>query len=371
MNYQILARKWRPKNFSEVVGQKHILQTIKNSFLLNRIHQSWILSGTRGIGKTTIARLLSKSLSCINQITINPCEKCSHCQEIEQGCFPDLVEVDAASNTKIENMKELLDTMQYPPIKGRFKIYLIDEAHMLSKHSFNALLKTLEEPPKYIKFIFVTTEINKLPNTIISRCIYFHFNKPELKEIEKYLSNILNQERINFDQSAIKMISEESNGSIRDALNLTEQLISYGNKNIETSIVLEIFGILNKTKTLEIIIYILTKNHIKLMNILKIIYQKNIKIEKVLNNMIKILHNIAMIQKYPELYQNKEQSSYEKKILRISKFLTYEDLKSYYKIILLGKKELKFSPTQQIGIEMIILQLLNFKIKKILKNKIH
>lgn len=359
MNYKILARKWRPKNFSEVVGQDYIIKTIKNSFILNKIHQAWIFCGTRGVGKTTIARILAQVLNCSNRKEERACHICSNCQDIKNHCFPDISEIDAASKTKVEEIKEILETTRYMPIKGKFKIYLIDEIHMLSKYSFNALLKILEEPPKHVKFILLTTEINKLPDTIISRCIFFHLKLIHNLDIQKHLTKILKLEKINFESSALNIISEYSNGSIRDALNLTEQMILLSNQNITKKLTLNMLGMLDKHHALKIIIAILKKNTLKFMNLLNYIYDTNINLEQVLIKILKIFYDIAILKKIPQDNHNNTFSKYKNQILKISTKITYEELQNYYKIILHGKKILYLFPNIKIGIEITLLNLLH------------
>ncbi|QCI26098.1 DNA polymerase III subunit gamma/tau [Buchnera aphidicola] len=366
MNYKILARKWRPKNFSEVIGQPHIIQTIKNSFLLNKIHQSWIFYGTHGTGKTTIARLLSQVLNCTNKKEIyQACHTCTNCKDIENKCFPDLFEIDAASKTKIEDIKELLDTIKYIPIQGKFKIYLIDEVHMLSKYSFNALLKILEEPPKYAKFILITTEIQKIPKTIISRCIFLHFKLINNIEIEKYLNKILKLEKIIFEPSALKILATYANGSIRDVLNLTEQMILFSNQNITKQKTLNMLGMLDKNQVLKIIISILQKDSLKLIKLLQKIYNTNISLEQIFTKILKILYDIIILQKIPEYYNIDRSSEYYNTIFKISQNVNYEELKKYYKIILYGKKKIHLFPNMRIGIELTLLHLLHIVHDKI------
>ncbi|CAL4323218.1 DNA polymerase III subunit gamma/tau [Buchnera aphidicola] len=358
MNYQILANKWRPKSFKEIIGHQDIITAILHGFQYNKIHQAWILSGTRGIGKTTIARLLSKTLNCTNRIDSYSCNICSNCQDIEKKTFPDIIEIDAASKTRVEDIKELLETIQYLPIKGKYKIYLIDEVHMLSKHSFNALLKNLEEPPKYAKFILITTEINKIPETILSRCMYFHLKPINIKKIKNHLINILIKENINFEKEALEIIAENAKGSIRDALNIIEQAILINYNNITKISIIKMFGILDKEQILEIFTTILKKKNTKLFNLLKIVYESNIDLDQILIGILNILHNIIII-KNMHYTNNSIHSQYKKKIFQMAKLLNYKELKNYYKIIITGRKELSFSPNVKIGVEITLLNFLN------------
>ena len=233
MTYLALARKWRPQRFDQIVGQPHVVQALTHALTQNRIHHAYLFTGTHGIGKTTLARIFAKCLNCEAGITATPCEKCSHCEEINAGRFPDLFEIDAASRTKVEDTRELLDNIPYAPTKGKFKVYLIDEVHMLSGHSFNALLKTLEEPPSHVKFLLATTDPQKLPATVLSRCLQFHLSKMTPEQIDEQLTHILQSEKIKFEQDALALISESANGSMRDALSLLDQCIAYGNGEIK------------------------------------------------------------------------------------------------------------------------------------------
>ncbi|MGB5446173.1 MAG: DNA polymerase III subunit gamma/tau, partial [Psychromonas sp.] len=242
MSYQVLARKWRPRNFQEVIGQQHVLTALSNGLAQNRLHHAYLFSGTRGVGKTTIARILAKSLNCEQGVTATPCGKCVHCQAIDQGRFVDLLEIDAASRTKVDDTREMLDNVQYKPAQGRYKVYLIDEVHMLSKHSFNALLKTLEEPPEYVKFLLATTDPQKLPITVLSRCLQFHLKAILPQEIENQLAYILNQEKATFERAALNVIAKAAEGSMRDALSLTDQALAFGSGNIEYQSVLKMLG---------------------------------------------------------------------------------------------------------------------------------
>ncbi|XBC41169.1 MAG: DNA polymerase III subunit gamma/tau [Buchnera aphidicola (Nurudea yanoniella)] len=371
MNYKILANKWRPQEFNSVIGQKYIISAICNGLKLKRIHHTWLFHGIRGTGKTTIARLLAKSLSCEQKITQNPCRKCSNCKEIEKGKFIDLFEVDAASHTKVEDMKELLENVYYLPIKGRFKIYLIDEVHMLSKNSFNALLKIIEEPPNHIKFILATTNLEKVPKTILSRCLNFQLRPISFTKIIKKIEHILSQEHIFFEYEAIKLLSIESEGSLRDTLNLIEQAISIGNGKILTKIVQNMLGKLDNTTILNIILALLKKDFKKMFLLFQYIQKLDINWENILTEILKLLYQIAMIQTFPTInkdYLFFENQEINKKIYEISKISKFSDIQLYYKTILTGKKELCVAPSFRIGVEMTLLRALNLNIKSITTN---
>ena len=242
MSYQVLARKWRPQTFNDVVGQRHVLTALANGLDHQRLHHAYLFSGTRGVGKTTIARLFAKGLNCETGITSKPCGKCANCLEIEQGRFVDLIEIDAASRTKVEDTRELLDNVQYAPARGRFKVYLIDEVHMLSRHSFNALLKTLEEPPEHVKFLLATTDPQKLPVTILSRCLQFHLRALDVDQIATQLEKVLSAEHIENDVRARQLIARAADGSMRDALSLTDQAIASGEGIVSTEVVSRMLG---------------------------------------------------------------------------------------------------------------------------------
>lgn len=363
MSYKILARKYRPQYFKNIIGQKHIITAICNSISIKRIHHAWLLSGTRGIGKTTIGRLLAKSLNCEINVNATPCRRCTNCKEIEQGTSLDFIEIDAASRTKIEEIKEILDNIYYAPIKSRFKIYLIDEIHMLSRHSFNALLKTLEEPPKHIKFILATTEIEKIPNTIISRCLYFTLNILSEEDICNYLTYVLNNEHINFDQDALKIISEYSQGSMRDALNLLEHAISFGKNYINLKNINEMLGIPSKKYIYLLTKFLLEKDLKKMMFLLNKMDKINIKWENILIEMLRVLHHIAMKKMYPLQWNENIYKHYQFDPQEIVYKQNKKDIQICYKILLNGRKQLIFSPNHKIGVEMTLLQAMS-EIKK-------
>ncbi|CAL4323668.1 DNA polymerase III subunit tau, partial [isoform gamma] [Buchnera aphidicola (Chaitophorus populicola)] len=362
MKYQVLARKWRPKNFKEVIGQKYIIKAIINSLKLNRIHHAWILYGTRGIGKTTIARILAKCLNCEKKITILPCQKCHSCVEIDKNFNPDLIEIDAASKTKVEDIKELLENAKYPPIKERFKIYLIDEIHMLSRYSFNALLKTLEEPPAHVKFILATTNIEKLPKTIISRCIRLNLKTIKKKNIIKKIKYILTNEKISFEDKTLELIATAADGSMRDALSLIEQTISIGNGKIKISNVQKMLGTFKYENFIYLLKSLFNKDVKKIINFTQKILSLDVEPEKILIEILRLLHYIY-IKKISSLkWTSNTYNIEQKKILNnISKNNTFSQIKNYYSIILNGRKNIKYAPSKKLGMELTLLQVLDSK----------
>ncbi|WP_075432104.1 DNA polymerase III subunit gamma/tau [Buchnera aphidicola] len=358
--YQILSNTWRPQNFHDVIGQKYIIKAIQNSLDTGRIHQTWLFSGKHGVGKTTIARILAKSLNCLKGITSQPCRSCSHCIDIEKGKFLDFIELDAASRTKVEEIKVLLETVQYSPIKGRFKVYLIDEVHMLSRHSFNALLKTLEEPPKFIKFILATTEPKKIPSTILSRCLQISLQPINKKDIFFHLNEILKKENIKTIPEVINIITDIAKGSIRDALNMLELAISSAKKNeITLSQAEKLFSFFNKNKTLILAKNILNKN---IKNILKIIDEaekNNISCNNIMLSLISFFHKICILQVLPKLndLNDKNISKYKKDLQLISQKISFVNIQKYYKILINGRKNLKYTSNARIILEMTIFKI--------------
>lgn len=369
MIYEILSNKLRPQSFNQIIGQKYVVKIIINSLKIGRIHHSWLLSGTRGIGKTTLARMIAKSLNCELGITYNPCRKCTNCMEIELGKHVDFIEVDAASKTKVEEIKTILDTMQYFPMIGRFKIYLIDEVHMLSRHSFNALLKTLEEPLNHIKFILATTEPDKLPLTIKSRCLQLKLKPISSENISIHLQNILKSEKIDFEIKAIKDISKFSAGSMRDAITTLELIIiSLSKKKITCIQVNKILGLLDIEVVLIIIEEIFQKNIKKIFSILLQLENKGIILEKLITKILYFFHKMALIKIINEKNNKKNKSLFYKKIYSISKKLSFKEIQEFQKILIEGTKNLKYMPSIRIGIEIIFLQII-YKHQFFKKNK--
>ncbi|STO53635.1 DNA polymerase III subunits gamma and tau [Canicola haemoglobinophilus] len=359
MSYQVLARKWRPKTFTEVVGQEHILTALSNGLRENRLHHAYLFSGTRGVGKTSIARLFAKGLNCINGITADPCSQCEHCKAIEEGRFIDLIEIDAASRTKVEDTRELLDNVQYKPTQGRYKVYLIDEVHMLSRHSFNALLKTLEEPPEYVKFLLATTDPQKLPITILSRCMQFHLKALSQQQIAQHLAFILQQENIPFDHLALEKLAKAAEGSIRDSLSLTDQAIAMGNGHVSMDIVNIMLGLLDDNQPIDILYALQQGNGEMLMKAIQAVADKGADWDNLLATLAETLHQIAMLQLLPQKIDEKNSLGF------LAKHIAPEDVQFFYQVIVNGRKELAFAPNLRVGVEMTLLRALAFHPKLI------
>lgn len=365
MSYQVLARKWRPKKFSDVVGQQHVLTALANGLEHQRLHHAYLFSGTRGVGKTTIARLFAKGLNCEAGITATPCGKCANCLEIEQGRFVDLIEIDAASRTKVEDTRELLDNVQYAPARGRFKVYLIDEVHMLSRHSFNALLKTLEEPPEHVKFLLATTDPQKLPVTILSRCLQFHLKALDVTQISEQLELILNAENIEHDQRARQLIARAADGSLRDALSLTDQAIAMGEGKVTADIVSQMLGTLDDEQPLAIIEALVRADGAGVMTQVQQAASRGADWENLLVEILSLLHRIAMIQLLPA-EQETDPSSTEGRLRQVARVISPADLQLFYQTLLVGRKELPFAPERRMGIEMALLRALAFHPKSVI-----
>lgn len=293
--YQVLARKYRPRNFNELVGQNHVSRALTSALERGRLHHAYLFTGTRGVGKTTIARILAKCLNCETGITSTPCEVCATCTAVNEGRFIDLIEIDAASRTKVEDTRELLDNVPYAPTQGRFKVYLIDEVHMLSTHSFNALLKTLEEPPAHVKFLFATTDPQKLPITVISRCLQFTLRPLAIDEITEHLTDILNKEHIQAEQDAIWQIAESGQGSLRDALSLTDQAIAYGQGAIQHQDVKDMLGLIDRTIIYDLVLAIHQNQQQRVSQLLMQFRQQALDVSLVLDQLISTLHELALL----------------------------------------------------------------------------
>jgi DNA polymerase-3 subunit gamma/tau len=365
MSYQVLARKWRPQTFADVVGQEHVLTALANGLSLGRIHHAYLFSGTRGVGKTTIARLLAKGLNCETGITATPCGQCDNCREIEQGRFVDLIEIDAASRTKVEDTRDLLDNVQYAPARGRFKVYLIDEVHMLSRHSFNALLKTLEEPPAHVKFLLATTDPQKLPVTILSRCLQFHLKAMDVEQIRNQLVTILQAEQITSDARALQLLARAADGSMRDALSLTDQAIAMGQGQVTTATVSQMLGTLDDEQPLAILEALVSADGEKVMAQVTQAASRGVDWENLLVEMLALLHRIAMVQLLPSVLDN-HFAAIEPRLRELARSLPPADLQLYYQTLLVGRKELNYAPDRRMGVEMTLLRALAFHPKVVI-----
>lgn len=359
MSYQVLARKWRPKNFEELVGQEHVSRALINGLDNDRLHHAFLFTGTRGVGKTTIARILSKSLNCNTGITSKPCGECSACHEIDEGRFVDLIEVDAASRTKVEDTRELLENVQYAPTSGRYKVYLIDEVHMLSNHSFNALLKTLEEPPPHVKFLLATTDPQKLPVTILSRCLQFNLKKLPVNEITGHLGHILRQENIEQDESALKLIARGAEGSMRDALSLLDQAIAFGGGRVSHDDVRNMLGTIESSHVYELIEHICQQDAAAALHKVQQLDERSPDYVDVLGEMISVFHHIAMEQQVAGCLTDDWDDP--ARIQSFAQGMTPQDVQLYYQIALQGRDDLKLNPLPREGFEMTLMRMIAFR----------
>ncbi|HHK5939185.1 TPA: DNA polymerase III subunit gamma/tau [Serratia marcescens] len=365
MSYQVLARKWRPQTFADVVGQEHVLTALANGLSLGRIHHAYLFSGTRGVGKTTIARLLAKGLNCETGITATPCGQCDNCREIEQGRFVDLIEIDAASRTKVEDTRDLLDNVQYAPARGRFKVYLIDEVHMLSRHSFNALLKTLEEPPPHVKFLLATTDPQKLPVTILSRCLQFHLKALDVDQIRQQLETVLTAEQITSDARALQLLARAADGSMRDALSLPDQAIAMGQGQVTAATVSQMLGTLDDEQPLAILEALVSADGEKVMAQVAQAASRGVDWENLLVETLALLHRIAMVQLLPSMLDN-HYAAVEQRLRELARTLPPADVQLYYQTLLVGRKELAYAPDRRMGVEMTLLRALAFHPKAVI-----
>ncbi len=354
-HHLVLARKYRPRQFADVVWQTHVVRALTNALKQNYLHHAYLFTGTRGVGKTTIARLLAKCLNCETGVTAEPCTTCQSCREIEEGRFVDLIEVDAASRTKVEDTRELLDNIQYSPTKGRFKIYLIDEVHMLSRHSFNALLKTLEEPPSHIKFLLATTDPQRLPATVLSRCLQFHLLAMPVEQIQTHLQHILTQENVPYETSATQLLAEAAKGSMRDALSLLDQGIAYGDGKILTSDIKTMLGTIDKQVLYELLDALTQPDANAVLAGVNKLAAQGADFSQALADLLSLLHQIAILQTVPNGPAAPEQS-----FAALAKKISQEDIQLYYQIGLLGQRDLPWSPSPQAGFEMTLLKMYAF-----------
>ena len=358
MSYQVLARKYRPRSFDTLVGQAHVVQALKNALDQKRLHHAYLFTGTRGVGKTTLARILAKALNCENGISSSPCGTCSACSEIDQGRYVDLIEVDAASNTQVDNMRDLLDNAQYAPTQGQFKIYIIDEVHMLSKSAFNAMLKTLEEPPEHVKFILATTDPQKVPVTVLSRCLQFNLKQMPSASISEYMEKILKEEAINYEINAIYLIAKAANGSMRDALSILDQGIAYCGGTIEEATIKKMLGAIDQSYLFNLIQAVIDQDGQKVIEIAKHMDERNLSFEAALNDLANLIQIISVTQAIPESlevsYLDRDQ------VIALSKKISAEQLQLLYQITILGRRDLYLAPDEYAGFTMTLLRMLSF-----------
>jgi len=358
MSYQVLARKWRPKSFETLVGQDHVVRALTNALTQNRLHHAYLFTGTRGVGKTTLARILAKSLNCEAGISAAPCGVCNACTEIDRGRFVDLIEVDAASNTQVDAMRDLLDNAQYAPTAGRFKVYIIDEVHMLSKSAFNAMLKTLEEPPAHVKFILATTDPQKVPVTVLSRCLQFNLRQMAGTSITSHLQNILTQENIAYEAAALHLISRAAAGSMRDALSLTDQAIAYGGQTVNEAEVRAMLGAIDQSYLYQMIDALLANDGASLIAQAKLMEERSLSFEVALNDLAQLLHQIAVAQTVPDSIADDLPD--RQKLLDLAQKLPAETLQLYYQIALLGRRDISLAPDEFAGFTMNLMRMLAF-----------
>ena len=359
MSYQVLARKWRPKHFGELVGQEHVVSILANALNQNRLHHAYLFTGTRGVGKTTIARIFAKSLNCVDGVTAQPCGICEACQDITQGNFVDLLEIDAASRTKVDDTREILENVQYAPSRGRFKVYIIDEVHMLSRSSFNALLKTLEEPPEHVKFVLATTDPQKLPITVLSRCLQFHLKALNTTQIEAKLTDILAKEQVSHEPGALKLIAKAARGSMRDSLSLTDQAIAQGQGKLQVANLQHMLGSIDQNWPYRIVIALLKQESQQLMTLSQEIASYSPNYSRLFAELIQLFHQVAMAQVVDvDFNLTSEQAEL---LSKFAQAMSPEDVQLYYQICISGRKELPYAADEQAAFDMALLRLLAFK----------
>jgi len=358
MAYQVFARKWRPQKFSQIVGQQHVTQALTNALQNQRLHHAYLFTGTRGVGKTTLARILAKAINCEQLNNATACGVCSVCTAFDAGRFLDLIEVDAASRTKVEDTRDLLDNIQYAPNQGRYKVYLIDEVHMLSGHSFNALLKTLEEPPEHVKFLLATTDPQKIPVTVLSRCLQFNLKPLLPAQISQQMELILRAEKIEFEVNALNLLARAADGSMRDGLSLLDQAIAYGHGKVQQTDVNAMLGTVAQAPIADLLVALISMDGKAIISQIAQMSDVSIDFHAVLQQILRLLHRIALVQEFPEL----EQHEFEPQLLTVlAEKLTAEDVQLYYQIALLGQKDLVLAPDARSGFEMLMLRMLTFK----------
>src|SRR5512145_1773847 len=358
MSYLALARKWRPRNFAELAGQEHVMRALVNALQTGRVHHAFLFTGTRGVGKTTIARILAKSLNCETGVTPTPCGKCSACVDIDGGRFVDLLEVDAASRTKVDHTRELLDNVQYSPARGRYKVYLIDEVHMLSTHSFNALLKTLEEPPPHVKFLLATTDPQKLPVTVLSRCLQFNLKRFPPGLIYKRLTEIAQAEKLEFEADALRLVARAAEGSMRDALSLLDQVIAFGGTKLTAADTRLMLGTLDRTQVFDIVEALVARDAKKVLACVEALDERAPDYREVLADLAALLQKLALLQAVPDLQLDEAEDI--ETYRRLASALSPEDAQLFYQIAIVGRRDLELAPDVRGGFEMVLLRMLAF-----------
>jgi len=358
MIYQVLARKWRPHNFTEVVGQEHVVKSLIHALQHDRLHHAYLFTGTRGVGKTTLARILAKAINCPDLRDYNPCGVCDICRSLDEGRFLDLIEVDAASRTKVDDTRDLMDNVQYAPNQGRFKVYLIDEVHMLSAHSFNALLKTLEEPPPHVKFLLATTDPHKIPVTVLSRCLQFNLKRLLPEQIFRQMEFILNQEGIDFETPALKLLARAADGSMRDGLSLLDQAIVFGSGKVAAEDVYAMLGTVARQPVYELLGALARLDAAAILDKIGELANLTPDFGDILKQMLQILHRIALLQQIPGA-SDPEMDTETLKDLAAQ--MSPEDVQLYYQIALIGQRDLELAPDPRSGFEMVLLRMLAFR----------
>ncbi|GJL75301.1 DNA polymerase III subunit gamma/tau [Nitrosomonas sp.] len=355
---QVLARKWRPKTFSELTGQDHVVRALTNALEQNRLHHAYLFTGTRGVGKTTVARILAKALNCEKGVTAAPCGKCAACVQIDGGHFIDLIELDAASNTQVDNMRDLLENALYAPTNARFKIYIIDEVHMLSKSAFNAMLKTLEEPPAHVKFVLATTDPQKIPVTVLSRCLQFNLKHIPPPLISEHLKNILIQEQVPVDGVSLALVAQAAQGSMRDALSILDQAIAFGDGKVTESTVRDMLGAIDQRYLYDMLTALAAKNGQQMLSLADEMETLCLSFESALQDLAAILHRIALAQTVPHAIDD-EMPDYQQ-ILSLAKIFTPDDIQLFYQIALHGRNDLSLAPDEYAGFTMTLIRMLTF-----------
>ncbi len=359
MSYLVLARKWRPRDFADTVGQEHVLQALVNALDSGRLHHAYLFAGTRGVGKTTIARILAKALNCEKGVSSRPCGVCSACVEIDEGRFVDLIEVDAASKTKVDDTRELLDNVQYAPARGRYKVYLIDEAHMLSKSSFNALLKTLEEPPPHVKFLLATTDPQKLPVTVLSRCLQFNLTRLTPRLILDRLTHICDSEGIDAEPAALGLIARAADGSLRDALSLLDQAIAYCGGNVEEAPVAKMLGTIDRDHVFTLLELLAAQDAAGIVAALGSIDQQFPDYGRLLEDLARVLQRVAVYQVVGPT--DSDDDLPDERLAELGEAMTPADVQLYYQVALIGRRDLYLSPDPRSGAEMVLLRMIAFR----------